>query len=191
MLLTTLEIIATLTGVGFAILAAMRNRLCWIAGAVSSALVAVLSGMAKLPMQSALQVFFVGMALYGWWSWTRSSSEGELQIGRWPLLRHLGVGVALTVLSLASARLLARETDEAWPLLDSFTTWFSLFATWLQARGLLENWLYWIVIDALLMFLFYERERPFLALLNLLFIGIAAAGFVAWRRRLTLQAVPA
>ena len=190
-MLTTLEILALLTGVGYAILAAMRNRLCWIAGAVSSALVAVLSGLAKLPMQSALQVFYVGMSLYGWWSWTRSSSQGELQVGRWPWLRHLGIGLALTVLSIASARLLARETDEAWPLLDSLTTWFSLFATWLQARGLLENWLYWIVIDVVLVFLFYERGRPLLALLNLLFIGIAAAGFVAWRRRITLQAVPA
>lgn len=191
MLLTTLEILALLTGVGYAILAAMRNRLCWIAGAVSSALVAVLSGLGKLPMQSALQVFYVVMSLYGWWSWTRSTSEGELQVGRWPLLRHLGVGLALTVLSFASASVLARETDEAWPLLDSFTTWFSLFATWLQARGLLENWLYWMIIDVVLVFLFFERERPFLALLNLLFIGIAAAGFVAWRRRLTVQALPA
>jgi hypothetical protein len=35
------------------------------------------------------------------------------------------------------------------------------------------------------------QDLPFLALLNVLFIGIAAAGFIAWRRRFRLQAVPA
>jgi nicotinamide riboside transporter PnuC len=53
--------------------------------------------------------------------------------------------------------------------------------------------LYWVAIDGVLVFLFYKQELPFLALLNVLFIGIAAAGFVAWRRRLRAQApaVPA
>jgi hypothetical protein len=40
-------------------------------------------------------------------------------------------------------------------------------------------------------FLFYAQDLPFLALLNVLFIGIAAGGFVAWRRRLRQQLVPA
>jgi nicotinamide mononucleotide transporter len=76
-------------------------------------------------------------------------------------------------------------------LLDSLTTWFSLLATWLAARARLENWLYWIVIDTALVYLFYAQQLYFLSLLNLLFIVIAAGGFVAWRRRLRVQAVPA
>jgi nicotinamide riboside transporter PnuC len=51
--------------------------------------------------------------------------------------------------------------------------------------------LYWIAIDALLVYLFYAQQRPILALLNALFIAIAASGFIAWRRRLTTQVVPA
>ena len=180
-----------LTGAGYAILAARRNRLCWVAGAVSSACAALLAGLRALPMQSALQVFFVGMSVYGWLSWTRSSTEGELPVGLWPHSWHLVAALGLLVLSFVSARLLAAETHAAWPLLDSLTTWFSLLATWLAARAKLENWLYWIVIDGVLVYLFYVQGLPFLALLNLLFIGIAAAGFVAWRRRLQSQAVPA
>jgi nicotinamide mononucleotide transporter len=185
--LTAFEIVATLTGVGYAILAARRNRLCWIAGAISSALAAVLAGVRGLPMQSALQVFFVGMSVYGWLSWTRSASQGELPIGLWPLPSHLAGAVIVTLLAFGSAHLLAAETKAAWPLLDSLTTGFSLLATWLAARAKLENWLYWIVIDGVLVFLFYVQKLPFLALLNVLFIVIAAAGYVGWRRRLRAQ----
>ena len=78
------EITAMLTGAAYAVLAARRNRLCWIAGAVSSALAALLAGWRGLPMQSALQVFFVGMSVYGWLRWTRSAAQGELPVSMWP-----------------------------------------------------------------------------------------------------------
>ena len=189
--LNAFEILATVAGVAYVILAARRDRLCWIIGAFSSAFIAVISALSGLPMQASLQVFFVVMSVYGWWSWKRSSVEGEVPVGMWPRAWHIVAALALVALSFFSARWLAAETDAAWPLLDSLTTWFSLLATWLQARALLENWLYWIIIDGVLAFLFYSRGRPFLALLNVIFIGIAAAGFVAWRRRLHASPVPA
>ncbi|MEO8020021.1 MAG: nicotinamide riboside transporter PnuC [Pseudomonadota bacterium] len=185
------EILAALAGVAYVVLAARRNRLCWIVGAVSSAFIAVVTALSALPMQASLNVFYVGMSAYGWWSWKRSSAEAELPVGLWPYRRHLGAALALMALSFLSARWLAAETDAAWPLLDSLTTWFSLLATWLQARALLENWLYWIAIDAVLVFLFYARGKTWLALLNISFIGIATAGFIAWRRNLKAQPVPA
>src|SRR5690348_16736808 len=140
-------------------------------------------------MQAGLQVFYVGMAAYGWWSWKRSSAEGELTIGTWPVSAHLVAAVILTALSFASAYWLRFGNFAAWPLLDSLTTWFSLLATWLAARAKLENWLYWIAIDGVLVFLFYVQDLPLLALLNVLFIGIAAGGYVAWRRKIQSQPV--
>jgi nicotinamide mononucleotide transporter len=194
--LNALEVLSLITGVGYAVLAARRNRLCWITGAVSSACAAVAYGARGLPMQSGLQVFFVGMALYGWISWTRSAAMGELSVGLWPLPFHLGAALVVIVLSFASASLLVANTDAAaWPRLDSLTTWFSLLATWLAARGRLENWLYWIVIDLVLVFLSYKQGSMPMALLNFLFIAIAVGGFIAWRRRFQAQtqtqAVPA
>jgi nicotinamide mononucleotide transporter len=189
--LRSFEILAMVAGVGYAVLAALRNRLCWISGAVSSAAAALAAGLRLLPMQSALQVFFVGMSVFGWISWSKAAAGDQLAVGVWPLRRHLGVALALIALTFLSAHLLATETNAAWPLLDSLTTWFSLLATWLAARAKLENWLYWIAIDGVLVYLFYVQDLPFLALLNVLFIGIAAAGFVAWRRRFSAQVVPA
>ena len=188
-MIKTLEILSLITGVGYAVLAARRDRLCWVSGAVSSAAYAVVCAMSQLPMQTGLQVFYVGVSAYGWWSWTRSAGEGELPVGRWPLAWHLGAAVVLTMISVVSARLLS-DAHDSWPLLDSLTTWFSLLATWLAARAKLENWLYWIVIDGVLVYLFYVQDRPFLALLNGVLIGIAAAGFISWRRRFHAVLVP-
>ena len=94
-------------------------------------------------------------------------------------------------MSLGTAWLLANFGHDDWPLLDSLTTWFSLFATWLQARARLENWLYWVVIDAVLAFMFFMQQLPYWALLNLMLIGVAISGFVAWRRRLRTEMVAA
>ena len=59
------EIGATLLGVAYVVLAARRNRLCWLAGALSAALVGALSVMRELPMQGALNAYYVGMSVYG------------------------------------------------------------------------------------------------------------------------------
>jgi nicotinamide mononucleotide transporter len=183
--------LALASGVTYAVLAARRNRLCWIAGAVSSACAAILSALNKLPMQAGLQIFYVGMSVYGWWSWKRHSSEGQLMIGLWPLGWHLGAALVLTFLSLASAYWLRPADVAAWPLLDSVSTWFSLLATWLAARAKLENWLYWIVINALMVFLFYAQKVWGMALLSVFLVVIAGAGFIGWRRRLQAQGAPA
>jgi nicotinamide mononucleotide transporter len=190
-LLTTLNALALATGVAYAVLAARRNRLCWIAGAVSSVCAAILSALNKLPMQAALQVFYVGMSVFGWWSWVRDSREGELQVGVWPHHWHIVSALVIIAISLASAWWLAPGDSAAWPLLDSLTTWFSLLATWLAARAKLENWLYWIVINGVMVFLFYAQKVWGMALLSLILMGIAAAGYVAWRRKFQAQEVPA
>lgn len=184
------EIVATLLGAAYVILAARRNRLCWAAGALSSVLVGVLSFMRELPMQAALNLYYVGMAAYGFWNWTRLSSQGELPVGTLALRWHLIAAACIVPLSWFTASLLARETQAAWPLLDSLTTWFSLFATWLVARARIENWIYWIIIDGVLVYLYYMQGLPVIALQFAVFMGLALSGFIAWRRRYLAQAVP-
>lgn len=185
--LQTLNVLALATGVAYAVLAARRNRYCWLVGAVSSACAAILAGLSQLPMQAALNVFYIGMSAYGWWSWARRSSHGELNVTLWPHAWHLGAAVAIIALSLGSAFALRAGTAAAWPLLDSLTTFFSLLATWLAARGKLENWLYWVVINTVTIYLFAMQRMWGMAVLSGLLAIIAAAGFITWRRRFRAQ----
>jgi nicotinamide mononucleotide transporter len=183
------EIVAALLGAAFVVLAAYRRRACWLAGAASSVLVGALSIMGKLPMQGALNAYYVAMSVYGYWNWTRASAKGGLPVGTLPWRWHLLAAVILVPLSWLTASLIASELQSAWPLIDSLAFWFSLFATWLQARARIENWMYWIIIDGVLVFLYYDRGMAVIAFQFVAFTLLAIAGLVEWRRNLRSQVV--
>ena len=184
---SALEVTAVVTGVIYILLIMRRNRLGWVAGAISSSIYVYLSARAHLPMQSALQAYYIVMAVYGWWSWTRNATEQAGRIFRWPWQRHLTAIAAIIVVSVLSAQVLARETHAAWPLLDSFTTWTSLLATWMVTRSVLENWLYWISADLVMVFLFARQGYPPTAGLFATYMIIACFGFRAWLRQYRLS----
>jgi nicotinamide mononucleotide transporter len=181
------EIAATVFGLAYSVLAVRRDRRCWVAGGVSSALLAFLAAGRQLPMQALLQAYYVAMAFYGFWSWRQAAGAAQLPVGWWPLRNHIVTICILLVVSSLAAEYLASETSAAWPRIDSVATFFSLFATWLVARARIENWLYWIVIDAGLVFLFAAQGLYFVALLYALYMIIAVVGFVTWLQRHRFQ----
>jgi nicotinamide mononucleotide transporter len=184
---SALEALAVLLGLMYVLLIYRRNRLGWLPGAASSAIYVYLSARARLPMQALLQFSYVLLAVYGWRVWTRAQQQGSGGISRWPLRTHALALCALLCLSVLTAQWLKRETQAAWPYLDSMTTWTSLFATWLVARLKLENWLYWIGADAVTMFLFGAQGYPFTSALFLTYTIIAVFGYREWLRRYRLQ----
>jgi nicotinamide mononucleotide transporter len=187
-LTSPLEAFAVLLGVVYVLLILKRSRLGWIAGGLSSSIYVYLSARAHLPMQSGLQAYYVAMAFYGWYRWTRAKQNGEGLITRWPPRYHLAALGTIVLLSFLTAHWLALETHAAWPYLDSFTTWISLLATWMVARMKLENWLYWITADAIMVYLFAAQGYPTTAGLFLTYLTIALFGFRAWLRQYRQQA---
>lgn len=181
-----LEAAAVVLGLLYSLLAVAHRRSCWIAGGLSAALFVYLASRAALPMQAMLQGFYVVMAVYGWLQWSRAG--GVPRVTTWPLRNHCIAIAILLASAFALAGVLARETDAAWPYLDSVTTLASLLATWLIARSKLENWLYWIVIDALLAFLYAAQGLVFTALLFVVYLVVAVIGYGSWLRRLRAAA---
>ena len=181
------ELVAMLLALAYLLLAYRRSRWCWVAGGVSSAISIVLFARARLPMQAALQVYYVLMSIYGFHHWSRDRDAAERPISSAPVRFHLAACAALVAASLATAHWLQTETQAAWPYLDSLTTWGSLFATWLVARVKLENWIYWFVIDAALAFLFAAQKLYLFALLSVVYLGIVVAGYFSWLKSYRTQ----
>jgi nicotinamide mononucleotide transporter len=176
-----LEAASVALGLAYAVLAIRRSRWCWVTGGLSSAILIYLSLHARLPMQAALQVYYVVISVYGWWHWTREEEAlGTVPVSTLPMSWHVVACGAVLLVSALTARWLATQTHAAWPFLDSLTTWGSLYATWLEARAKLENWLYWILIDSLLSFLFAVQGLYFVALLSVVYLGVSAVGFTRW-----------
>jgi nicotinamide mononucleotide transporter len=187
-LLTTspLEALAVLSSLIYVMLAVPRSRWCWVAGGLGSLIYVWLFARARLPMQSLLQVWYVGVAVFGFLRW---SHEDTTRISLLSWRGHVAGIAASLLLAVAVARFLAAETQAAWPHLDATTTMLSLFATWLTARAKLENWLYWIVVDAVQAWLYAAQGLIFTAFLFLVYLVIASAGFIEWSKIYQRQAV--
>jgi nicotinamide mononucleotide transporter len=178
-----LELIAVVLALAYLVLAARLNLWCWPAAFVSTAIYLVLFAERQLYQQAGLQVFYLAMAVYGFVQWRKGLTRDDGAIVRWQARQHLlAIGIVLA-LTIVTGALEARYTASPLPYLDAFTTWGSVVTTWMVARRVLENWLYWIVVDGLLVYVSYASGLHATAGLFLVYLGIVVAGFFAWRRR--------
>ena len=67
------------------------------------------------------------------------------------------------------------------PYLDAAIAWGSVLTTWMVARKVLENWLYWVVLDSAAAVLAAWQGLAATALLFLLYTALALRGY--WQRR--------
>ncbi|GAB3286934.1 nicotinamide riboside transporter PnuC [Parahaliea aestuarii] len=179
------ELIAVVLGVAYLLLAVRESLWCWYAAFVGTAISLYLFWQVGLVMESALQIYYLAMAVYGWWQWQQSSGgvsdeAGQRPISRWTLRQHTVAISAVLALSAISGNLLTAYTNAAMPYLDSFTTWGAILTTWMVARKVLENWIYWLVIDGASIYLYIDRELYLFSALFAVYLVIVVAGFWQW-----------
>jgi nicotinamide mononucleotide transporter len=176
-----LELIAVVFAILYLILAVKENILCWGAAIVSTAIFLFIFWEVKLYMESGLQVYYLAMAVFGWYQWRQGENgSNALHVSMWSVRQH-GVALAvIAVLTFVSGYILNSGTDAKLPYLDSFTTWASVVTTYMVARKVLENWIYWLVIDSLSIYLYLDRELYYTALLFAAYIVIIFFGWFSW-----------
>ena len=181
--MTPAEIVAVVLAVAYLLLAIRQNIWCWFCAGVSAAIYVWLLFGAKLYMESALNTFYFVMAIYGWYVWMSGRSDGhERPVVAWPIRTHM-IAIALVIVaSAASGYLLSTRTDAAFPYIDSLTTWAAIWATFLVARKVLENWWYWLVIDVASVFIYWSRDLELTSLLFVLYVIMIPFGIVSWTR---------
>ena len=177
-----LEIVSVIFGLAYVVLAARENIWCWPAALVGTGTAIFLFWDASLLMESALNVYYLLMAVYGWWHWQYGGEANTtLAISSWRLNQHLLAISLIVVFTLGSGFLLSNNTSAALPYVDSFTTWSAVLTTWMVTRKILENWLYWVVIDAVSVWLYLERGLALYAVLFVAYTVIAVFGYLQWR----------
>jgi len=183
---SSLEIIAVGASLLYIIWAAAENRWCWPAAFLGSALFVLIFWRYRLLMDSALNFYYALMAIYGWiiWNKKRAQPDNTHGIVCWPLKFHGAVIGSVILLSLVSGYFLSVYSDASFPYLDSFTTWASLVATWMIAQKILDNWLYWIVIDATSIYLYTSKGLYFTVFLFAIYIALSIYGYYNWRKKM-------
>ncbi|MFE2296876.1 nicotinamide riboside transporter PnuC [Streptomyces sp. NPDC059445] len=168
-------------------LVARQHIANWPVGIANNVFFIVLFVQAGLYADAGLQVVFIALAAYGWWTWARGAgpaTAGSLPVRRttgaeWTWLAAAGVlgTVALTLL-------LDRATDSTVPFWDALTTALSLAATYGQCRKLLESWWLWIAADLVYIPLYAYKGLYLTSLLYVGFLALCVAGLLGWRRTL-------
>jgi len=174
---------AVALALGYLVLAVRQNAWCWVCAIASSAIYLVLFAQGGLVMQAALQVFYMAMGAYGWWAWrgTPGAAGTGLAVSRWSPARHLLAIAVLLALTAFNGWLVGGARGGAVPYVDAFVAWVSVLATWLVARKVLENWLYWIVVDSVAAGLYWTQGFHATTVLYVLYVLIAVRGYFAWR----------
>tara|TARA_B110000240_G_scaffold7366_1_gene8147 strand:+ start:265 stop:855 length:591 start_codon:yes stop_codon:yes gene_type:complete len=183
-----LETLAVALGMSYLLLAMRENSLCWYCAFFSTAIYVYIFGDVSLYMESALNVYYMGMAVYGWLQWQKGgANHSGVEIVRWTAKHHIICVLVILIASVISGYLLSVNTDARLPYLDSFTTWASVLTTVMVARKVLENWLYWIVINSVSIYLYIDRDLDQTAAMFTLYLVLSVLGYVAWKKNYVLQ----
>jgi len=178
-----LEVIAVLLAIAYLLLAAREHIWCWYCAFISSAMFTLIFWDVSLLMDSMLNIFYVVMAVVGWQQWRYGGKENTgLEIRTMKPLHHVLLISAVLLVTLVNGWYMNNYTTAVWPYVDAFTTWASVLTTFMVVYKILENWIYWFVIDLVAIYLYIDRELYLTALLFFAYVIIVVFGFFSWRR---------
>ena len=170
--LLLVEITSVLSSLAYTWLYIEMNPLCFLFAILGALGFLYLCWKKSLIAESGLQVFYVFMAVYGY-----LNLNTEWRVEHWPWANHLLVIALSTFTMFGLNAFLKLRTQAKLPLIDSFTTVFSLSATFIMVEFVHENWLYWIVIDLVSIALYFKRKMYFGAFLFFLYAVLAIKAY--------------
>lgn len=176
------EYLAVFFGVAYLVFVMKQSLWAWPCAFFNTLIYTILFFNGALLMESALNVYYLFMAFYGFYCWRYGSSErGELTISSWSGKRHSVIILATTLIALCLGYVMDNYTHADFAYLDALTSCFAVMTTYLVAKKVLENWLYWVVIDAVSIYLFLQKGYYPTVILFALYTGMAVWGYLSWR----------
>ena len=178
------EILGVIFSILYLIFCIQQNILLWPLGIASALLYMVVFYQSKFYADMGLNGYYVVISIYGWLLWRKGSAEGgsKLHVSRLGK-RHALILLGFTAAAFAGIGLiLDRYTDSPVPYWDAFTTAVSFTATWMLARKILENWILWIIVDAVSMGLYLYRGLYPTLFLFAIYTTMAVIGYLKWSR---------
>lgn len=184
-----LDILTTVLGLIYIWLEYRASIALWFVGIIMPALDVWLYWSHGLYGDAGMAVYYTLAAVYGFYIWkfkkTRKLKQ-SLPIIHLPRRQYLPATLFFLFAWGATCYILVNWTNSTVPLLDSFTNALSFVGMWALARKYLEQWIFWIVVDAVCCFLYVQKGIPFKAGLYGLYVVIAIAGYYKWKQMLKI-----
>nr|WP_086937470.1 nicotinamide riboside transporter PnuC [Thaumasiovibrio occultus] len=196
--ISLLELSGTLFYVTSVWLVAKQNMWTWPTGIISVVLFGFLFYQCQLYADMFEQSYYLGISLYGWVNWwlfnraANSSTRNDTTDFRYSSPRKIGIqlaviGVGTVLMSRYIADLhnlypMVFPQPADYPVLDSLTTVMSLVAMFLLTRKRVESWYYWIVVDVIVIGLYFAKGLVFLTGQYVVLLGVAVYGLWRWHQ---------
>jgi nicotinamide mononucleotide transporter len=177
------EMLGFITGALCVWLLARQNIWNWPIGIANNIFYIVVFLKSGLYGDSGLQVIYIVLAAYGWWTWlSPKRDQSELPVARTTRQQWLWLIPITAASALILRAFLADFTPSTVPAWDGVTTALSLVATWGQCKKLLESWWIWIAVDVIYIPLYVYKGLDLTAVLYLVFMVLCIAGLRAWNK---------
>jgi nicotinamide mononucleotide transporter len=181
------EIIGTISGLIFLYLEIKQNKWLWPLGLLTSVMYIYVFFVAKLYADMSLQFYYVFISIYGWIIWSRGVEKKELPVSQLSRSLFLKLFAASMLIYAIISYILVNFTDGSVPYWDAFTTALSIVATWMLARKILEQWLVWVVVNAVSLGLYIYKGLYPTSVLFFFYTTLAIVGYIQWKKDLKSQ----
>lgn len=192
-----LDIFTTLLGLLYIWLEYRAHIALWLVSIVMPAMDIYLYWSHGLYGDAGMAVYYTVAGIYGYMMWkygaaiknifssgkqTDKLEKKTLPITHMPLRKYIPVALAFFAAWAATYWILVEFTNSTVPLLDAFTNALSFVGLWALAKKYIEQWVFWILVDAVCFYLYIGKGIPFKAGLYGLYVVIAIAGYFKWKR---------
>ncbi|MCF6307166.1 MAG: nicotinamide riboside transporter PnuC [Flavobacteriaceae bacterium] len=208
----SLELIAAVFGIISVFYAKKENILVYPTGIISTGLYVYLLSQWALYGDLIINIYYTLMSLYGWYMWTRISSETNvgLKITRTNTsdkLKAFAIFVFTAIFVIVVYRYYEVMPDlsfsesiqyvfqkissgslvefrKATPYIDTFTTAAAFVAMWLMANKKIENWIFWIITNVVSIPLYFVKGYGMTGIQYTIFLVLAFLGYNEWKKSL-------
>ncbi len=176
------EWLGVISALFYVFLASKGSRICFVFGLISSLIFIEICFSDRLYFDTSINAYYVVMSVFGWFSWKTESGgiiPQTIKTGTFQLLLLTGF-----LTSVILGYVTYQYSDASLPFVDSFTTVMAVLGTWLMVKKILQNWIVWIVVDAVSIFMYLYKGHYPIALLFLVYTVISFYGYYNWQKKL-------
>jgi nicotinamide mononucleotide transporter len=183
-----LEIIGACIGLLYLVLEYKANVWLWPVGIVMSLFYVVIFFHGKFYADAAVYLYYIGANVYGLAAWLRSKDQSDMaapvRIVHTPKRQILPLALVSVALWMIIFLVLRTFTDSPIPWGDAFTTSLSVVAMWMLAQKQLEQWLLWVVVNAVSLCLYVWKGLYPTSVLYVVYTVVAVLGYFKWKKEM-------
>jgi nicotinamide mononucleotide transporter len=181
-----LEVIAVVAAILYLVLAVRENKWCWFFGFISTAIYVYLFYHVSLLSESLLNFYYLIMAVYGWTQWNKKDPLTQVKINNLPYSLHIKILLASAILTPVIGYFM-QQLGASFPYIDAFVAILAVAATLMTAKKIFENWHYWLVVDVISIYLFWQKQMYLTALLFIVYIVLIFVGIKHWKQLMKVE----